>query len=322
MRAARQPPPTARAPSSWRLRPPRRSARAAPRWRRRRHWSGSETGCAQKCGTCWRWAGMAAVSGLLEGCSVARHLGWGLAGCVHCCGAGWMDPHAATPAARQPHPASRPTCAGEAEVAAALAPRMTATAPLEPKPAPAAAQRTSRGAISLIKAADGRILALEGDVRRREAEAAALQAQLVQAQVGCRVRRGGGGAVGCLPLVAHTRGTQPGAGRAYCCCCTPSRPCTRQEALARRDAEIARLGAAAAAGPDVDGLAQRARNDANEAVILQLNQQVRVGGCGPGVRSGARWLPTAAAGRASQPRSLLPCTAAPPLTLPGGGPDG
>ena len=48
-----------------------------------------------------------------------------------------------------------------------------------------------------------------------------------------------------------------------------------QDALPRRDAEIQRLSAQLAQGPDVDALAQRYRNDANEAVILQLNQQVR-----------------------------------------------
>lgn len=68
-------------------------------------------------------------------------------------------------------------------VALALAPRITLTAPLEPRPAPVAAARTSRGAISLIKAADSRILALEADVRRREGEAGTLQAQLAQAKV-------------------------------------------------------------------------------------------------------------------------------------------
>lgn len=60
---------------------------------------------------------------------------------------------------------------------------MTATAPMEPKPAPAAQARTSRGAISLIKAADGRILALEAELRRRESEMATLGAQLQQAKV-------------------------------------------------------------------------------------------------------------------------------------------
>ncbi|KAI7844734.1 hypothetical protein COHA_001619 [Chlorella ohadii] len=118
--------------------------------------------------------------------------------------------------------------ADAAEVKAALAPRMTITAPLELRPAPAAAAKTSRGAISLIKAADSRILQLEADVRRREGELAELNGRLAQAQ----------------------------------------------EALARRDAEIQRLSAQLAQGPDVDALAQRYRNDANEAVILQLNQQV------------------------------------------------
>lgn len=44
--------------------------------------------------------------------------------------------------------------------------------------------------------------------------------------------------------------------------------------LVLRDAEVKRLAAASAEGPDVDRLAQQYRNDANEAVILQLNQQV------------------------------------------------
>lgn len=77
-----------------------------------------------------------------------------------------------------------PCHAGAAEVKAALDPRITLSAPLEPRPAPAAAAKTSRGAISLIKAADGRILQLEADVRRREGELAALNTQLAQAQVG------------------------------------------------------------------------------------------------------------------------------------------
>lgn len=87
-------------------------------------------------------------------------------------------------------PASHSLCcavrsglADEANLCAALGPKLTATAPLEPRPAPAAQARTSRGAISLIKAADARILALEAELRRREAEGAALSAQLQQAQV-------------------------------------------------------------------------------------------------------------------------------------------
>lgn len=46
-----------------------------------------------------------------------------------------------------------------------------------------------------------------------------------------------------------------------------------------RDAEVKRLAAASAEGPDVDRLAQQYRNDANEAVILQLNQQVGLPRC-------------------------------------------
>ena len=75
------------------------------------------------------------------------------------------------------------------QLQAALQPRMTATAPLVPQPAPAAQARTSRGAISLIKAADARILSLEAEARRREAEAAGLATRLQQAQV----RRGDAG---------------------------------------------------------------------------------------------------------------------------------
>ena len=48
-----------------------------------------------------------------------------------------------------------------------------------------------------------------------------------------------------------------------------------QDALAQRDAEIERLSALVARGPDVDRLAQQYRTEANEAVILQLNQQAR-----------------------------------------------
>lgn len=58
-------------------------------------------------------------------------------------------------------------------------------------------------------------------------------------------------------------------------------PAWLQEALELRDAEIQRLTAQVAKGPDVDQLAQQYRNDANEAVILQLNQQVNPGlSCG------------------------------------------
>ena len=50
-----------------------------------------------------------------------------------------------------------------------------------------------------------------------------------------------------------------------------------QAALTRREAEVQRLAAAAAAGPsvaEVDALAARYRTDASEALVLQLNQQV------------------------------------------------
>jgi len=50
-------------------------------------------------------------------------------------------------------------------------------------PAPAAAAKTSRGAIPILKAADSRILRLEADVRRREGELAELNGRLAQAQV-------------------------------------------------------------------------------------------------------------------------------------------
>ena len=60
--------------------------------------------------------------------------------------------------------------------------------------------------------------------------------------------------------------------------------------MVRRDAEIQRLSAQLAQGPDVDALAQRYRNDANEAVILQLNQQARrVGFAACTVSRRGRW---------------------------------
>ncbi|KAL4853675.1 Centrosomal protein [Chlorella vulgaris] len=104
------------------------------------------------------------------------------------------------------------------------------TAPLEPRPAPAALAKTSRGGISLLRVADTRIASLEAAVRRQDAEAQDLQEKLQQAQDG----------------------------------------------LARREAEIARLSGLVAAGPDVDRLAQQHRTAANEAVVLQLNQQVEL----------------------------------------------
>lgn len=52
-------------------------------------------------------------------------------------------------------------------------------------------------------------------------------------------------------------------------------PCS-QDGLARREAEIARLSGLMAAGPDVDRMAQQHRTAANEAVVLQLNQQVEL----------------------------------------------
>lgn len=62
--------------------------------------------------------------------------------------------------------------------------------------------------------------------------------------------------------------------RQLCCVYVRSTPLSLQETLALRDAEVKRLAAASAQGPDVDRLAQQYRNNANEAVILQLNQQV------------------------------------------------
>ncbi len=47
-----------------------------------------------------------------------------------------------------------------------------------------------------------------------------------------------------------------------------------QEAIRRRDGEIVRLGQRAGAEPQA--LALAARNEANEAMILQLNSTVRV----------------------------------------------
>lgn len=64
---------------------------------------------------------------------------------------------------------------------------MNLSLPVQQQPAPSAAAKTSRGAVSLIKAADSRILALEDEMRRQEAEREAVQEQLRQAQVGgCR----------------------------------------------------------------------------------------------------------------------------------------
>ena len=52
-----------------------------------------------------------------------------------------------------------------------------------------------------------------------------------------------------------------------------------QDGIRRRDAEITRLGAAGLAGCDVDALSLQYRSQAQEEMILQLNQQV-----------GALWL--------------------------------
>jgi hypothetical protein len=48
-----------------------------------------------------------------------------------------------------------------------------------------------------------------------------------------------------------------------------------QDQILRRDQEISRLGSRA--GTDTEVLAMRARNDANESMILQLNDAVRAG---------------------------------------------
>ncbi|GAB4818323.1 hypothetical protein N2152v2_005369 [Parachlorella kessleri] len=109
---------------------------------------------------------------------------------------------------------------------------------LECKPSPAAQAKTSRGAISLIKAADQRILALESDLKRREAQLQGLEAQLTKAQAGF------------------------------------SNFGSEDEDLKTRDLEVAQLTPQLSRGPDVDKLAWQYRNEANEAVILQLNQQV------------------------------------------------
>lgn len=64
-----------------------------------------------------------------------------------------------------------PTRAGGAlAVGKAAFSRMAISRPLEPKPSPAAQAKTSKGALSLIKAADSRVLALEAELRRSEGE--------------------------------------------------------------------------------------------------------------------------------------------------------
>lgn len=52
-------------------------------------------------------------------------------------------------------------------------------------------------------------------------------------------------------------------------------PCL-QEAVEKREAEIVRLGAEAGAGRDVDVTALQYRSEAQENLILQLNEQVRL----------------------------------------------
>jgi hypothetical protein len=44
--------------------------------------------------------------------------------------------------------------------------------------------------------------------------------------------------------------------------------------VARREEEIARLGAQAAQGKDIDTAALQYRSEAQESIILQLNEQV------------------------------------------------
>lgn len=106
---------------------------------------------------------------------------------------------------------------------------MTCSAPLQPRPSPAAAAKASRGAISLLKAADARVLSLESELRQRDCELEAAREALALAQ----------------------------------------------EAAARREAEAARLAAVISErGPDLDALTWRHRSEANEALILQLNEQV------------------------------------------------
>lgn len=81
-----------------------------------------------------------------------------------------------------------------------------------------------------------------------------------------------------MRLVVHRRGLLHGHPSII------NLPHTPQDSLARRDAEVARLSGQLAQGADVEALAARARTDANEALILQLNQQV---GAGPRAVAGS-----------------------------------
>lgn len=154
---------------------------------------------------------------------------------------------------------------------------MAARPDAECKPAPAAQARTSRGGISLIKAADQRILALEADLKRREGELQGLEQQLQRAQVCTRLLNDAAASAarrtawdqdyGCSsPLAAFCADARRAGAAAPGC---------QQEELSHRDGEIQRLSSQlGSSGPDVDRLAWQYRNEANEAVILQLNQQV------------------------------------------------
>ena len=64
-------------------------------------------------------------------------------------------------------------------------------------------------------------------------------------------------------------------------------PCV-QEALRRRDSEISRLGTRAGTDPEVISIV--ARNEANESMILQLNQTVGRSGRAMHVRYGVQAL--------------------------------
>ena len=54
-----------------------------------------------------------------------------------------------------------------------------------------------------------------------------------------------------------------------------------EEKIKKRELEIERLGATVEKGQDLDRLNLEYRNEANESVILQLNQQVRSGSAIP-----------------------------------------
>jgi hypothetical protein len=169
----------------------------------------------------------------------------------------------------------------EAELQAAYS-SITLSTPVQPRPAPAAAPKTSRGAISLIKAADSRILALEAEGRRRDAELDAVLEQLQQAKVGgCKPDAHPAAAGGCdtsgarLPCSSQQHSSRPTlqAQQIVLRCLAHA----DQDAVTRRDGEIQRLSVQLERGPDVDELAQRCRTEANEAVILHLNQQASMG---------------------------------------------